>query len=140
MQIARHNAKHQAVSGYAVLGIDPAKANHHGVILDGEGVQQGKSFSFEVSYSGFGSVWSSIKSRLSSYGPEDMPVAVEASCNLWCSVANYFDSKGYTVVLVKPMLVILCIDNGQKGRCIYKHAHDCIASMKWSSWFIDRSV
>lgn len=103
MQTARHNAKRQAVSGYSVLGIDPAKANHHGVILDGEGVQQGKSFGFAVSYSGFESVWSSIKSRLSSYDPEDMIVAIEASCNLWCSVANYFDSKGYTVVLVKPL-------------------------------------
>lgn len=103
MKTERHNAKRQAVSGYAMLGIDPAKANHHGVILDKDGVQQGKSFGFEVSYTGFESVWSSIKSRLTSFGPADMVVAIEASCNLWCSVANYFYSKGYTVVLVKPL-------------------------------------
>lgn len=103
MRTARHDAKRQAVSGYSVLGIDPAKANHHGVILDTDGVQQGKSFSFAVSYLGFESVWSLVKSRLSSCGPENMVVAVEASCNLWCSVANYFFNKGYTVVLVKPL-------------------------------------
>lgn len=103
MRTARHDAKRQAVSGYSVLGIDPAKANHHGVILDTDGVQQGKSFSFAVSYLGFESVWSLVKKRLSSHGPDKMIIAIEASCNLWCSVANYFNSKGYTVVLVKPL-------------------------------------
>lgn len=103
MRTERHNAKRQALSGYAVLGIDPAKANHHGVILDAEGIPQGKSFSFEVSRTGFESVWEKIGHRLRSCGPDDLVVAIEASCNLWCTAASYFHSQGYTVVLVKPL-------------------------------------
>ena len=103
MRTQRHNAKRQAVAGHAVLGIDPAKSNHHGVILDAEGIQQGKSFSFTVSREGFDSAWEAIQKRLANFSCEAMIVAIEASCNLWCSVANYFYSKGYTVVLVKPL-------------------------------------
>ncbi len=103
MQTQRHNAKRQAVSGYAVLGIDPAKANHHGAILNADGLQQSKSFSFDVSRTGFDAIWESIEKRLSAFGPKEMIVAIETSCNLWCTAANYFYAKGYTVVLVKPL-------------------------------------
>ena len=103
MRTQRHNQKRQAIAGHAVLGIDPAKANHHSVLLDSEGIQQGKSFSFQVSRAGFESVWKPLQKRLSHFGPKELVIAIEASCNLWCSVANYFYCKGYTVVLVKPL-------------------------------------
>ena len=103
MRTERHNAKRQALSGYAVLGIDPAKAKHHGVILDADGIQQGKSFSFDVSRTGFESVWDKVKRRLPAYDPEKMVIAIEASCNLWCTAASYFHTQGYKVVLVKPL-------------------------------------
>ena len=135
MQTKAYQQKRQAIFGRSVLGIDPGKATHTGAILDPSGAQQGTSFSFEVSRKGFDqTLWAQVKKRLAAYGPDELVVAIETSCNLWKTMAHYFYTNGYPVVLVKPLVThhsrplmkhdfsrtdpkdaFLVADNAQKG-------------------------
>jgi transposase len=104
MRTKAYQQKRQAIFGKSVLGIDPGKQKHTSAILDVSGTQQGASFSFEVSREGFDqTLWKQVQKRLDTFGPEELVVAVETSCNLWKTTAHYFYGKGYQVLLVKPL-------------------------------------
>jgi len=135
MRTAAYQQKRQAIFGKSILGIDPGKQKHASAILDASGVQQGASFTFEVSREGFdGTLWKQVNKRLDAFGPQQMAVAIETSCNLWKTAAHYFYAKGYQVLLVKPLIThhsrplmkqdfsrsdpkdaFLIADNAQKG-------------------------
>jgi transposase len=105
MRTQAYQEKRQAIFGKPVLGIDPGKQKHAGAVLDASGVQQGNTFRFEVSREGFDqTLWKQVHKRLGATGPEDIVVAIETSCNLWKTAAHYFYARGYTVVLVKPLV------------------------------------
>ena len=135
MRTKAYQEKRQAILGKPVLGIDPGKQKHAGSVLDASGVQQGNAFRFEVSREGYDeTLWKQVGKRLDAWGPEDIVVAIETSCNLWKTAAHYFYGKGYRVALVKPLVThhsrplmkqdfsrtdpkdaFLVADNAQKG-------------------------
>lgn len=96
--------KRQAIAGKSVLGVDPGKQKHSAAIVDPSGQQFGGAFTFPVTREGFDEVlWKHIGKRLGDLGPESLVVAIETSCNLWLTLAHYFDQKGYKVLLVSPL-------------------------------------
>ena len=46
----KHMEKKKMLAGKRIVGIDPAKEKHQATVLDEEGMQRGKSFSFSVSH------------------------------------------------------------------------------------------
>ena len=136
MRTKTYHINRQALSGNFVLGIDPGKQNHCGVIIDATGQPQGSAFSFPVSREGYDEVLPvQLAERLvSGYGPDNLVLAVETSCNLWITIAHHFHALGYRVVLVSPVATrharpmldndfsksdpkdaLLVADNAQKG-------------------------
>jgi transposase len=135
MRTKAYQEKRQAILGKSVLGIDPGKLKHAGAVLDASGVQQGSNFRFEINREGFDqTLWKQVNKRLDATGPEDLVVAIETSCNLWKMTAHDFYTKGYQVLLVKPLIThhsrplmkqdfsrtdpkdaFLIADNAQKG-------------------------
>jgi transposase len=97
--------KRHLLEGKYVVGIDPAKAKHQAAIVDTEGVQLGKSFSFPTSDAGFRiALWKNIAKSLPDCNPENTVFAIETSCNLWQTLTWYLHCVcGYTVVLVSPL-------------------------------------
>ncbi len=94
----------QQVSGKRIVGIDPAKENHHAVVLDENRMQKGKSFSFQSSYEGYNeTLWKKLEEILGSYSPDNLVFAVETACDLWKTVVDYLSREGYTVLLVNPL-------------------------------------
>ena len=51
MRAKTYHINRQALSGNFVLGIDPGKQKHCGVVIDATGMPQGSAFSFPVSKS-----------------------------------------------------------------------------------------
>ena len=96
--------KRQAIAQNFVLGVDPGKEKHSGVLLDPTGLPQGSAFSFPVTREGYdGVLWKHLEGRIQGLGPDRMVVAIETSCNLWVTLAHYFHGKGYRVLLVSPL-------------------------------------
>jgi len=92
------------IDGMHIVGIDPAKAKHQAVLIDAAGVQQGSSFSFDVSHSGYTEVlWRKVRQNLPNSNPKTLAFAVETSCNLWLTVCSYLHAEGYRVLLVSPL-------------------------------------
>lgn len=104
MKFKKYQEKRKYISGKVIVGIDPGKERHQATIVDGEGIQRGKSFSFGVSHEGFNvTFWKKVESALVEYAAESVAFAIETSCNLWKNIAHYLDAKGYTVLLVSPL-------------------------------------
>ena len=104
MRAKTYHINRQALSGNFVLGIDPGKQNHSSVVLDASGLPQGTAFSYPVSREGFDKILPvELQRRIPGYGPENLVVAVETSCNLWLTIAWHFHTQGYRVVLVSPV-------------------------------------
>ena len=96
--------KRQTIAQNFVLGVDPGKEKHSGVVLDPSGLQQGGAFSFPVTRAGYDhTLWQHLERRVKDSGPDLMVVAIETSCNLWVTLAHYFHGKGYRVLLVSPL-------------------------------------
>jgi transposase len=95
----------QIVDSKIIIGIDPAKAKHQAAMINVDGVQIEKSFSFSVSAEGFHrELWKNIAKSLPQCNPQSVVFAVETSCNLWQTVAFYLHCvMGYTVVLISPL-------------------------------------
>lgn len=135
MRAKTYHINRQALSGNFVLGIDPGKQKHSGVVIDATGMPQGSAFSFPVSREGFDEVLpSQLERRVPGYCSDNLVFAVETSCNLWITIAHHFHALGYTVVLVSPVATrharpmldndfsksdpkdaLLVADNAQKG-------------------------
>lgn len=100
----KHMEKKQMLSGKRIVGIDPAKDKHQAAVVDEEGIQMGKSFSFPVTHEGYTeALWNRLGKILGDYGPEDLVFAVETSCALWKTIVDYLFAQGYTVLLVNPL-------------------------------------
>lgn len=101
----KHQDNKKMISGKRVAGIDPAKEKHQVTVLDKEGLQAGSSFSIPVSYEGYNErLWEGLDRRIGQYSPEDLVFAVETSCNLWKTLVVYLSKRGYTVLLVSPLV------------------------------------
>lgn len=101
----QYQEKKRKISGKTVVGIDPAKEKHQVTVVDGEGLQKGSTFSIPVSYRGYNEeLWNRLGKIPGSFGPEDVVFAVETSCNLWKTIVVYLSKKGYTVLLVSPLV------------------------------------
>lgn len=111
-------AKRLFIRGKFIVGIDPAKAKHQATVIDPDGVQLGKSFTFKTDHLGYSeTLWKKIGKILEkvnpvrynqslSHGvnPEEVVFAIERSCNLWLTLADYLTQAGYKVVLVSPVV------------------------------------
>ena len=76
-------AKRLFIRGKHIVGIDPAKAKHQAVVIDPDGIQLGKSFTFKTDHSGYTeTLWKKIGKVLEKINPEDVVFAIERSCNL----------------------------------------------------------
>jgi transposase len=92
------------LSGKKVVGIDPAGEKHQVALLDKDGMQIGRSFTFPVSYQGYTEkLWKELTRRLGLYDTGSLVFAVETSCALWKGIADYLTDRGYTVLLVSPL-------------------------------------
>lgn len=96
--------RRKKVVGKRIVGIDPASQKHQAVVLNEEGMQIGRSFSFPISYEGYEmKLWKDLGKILGNYTSEDLVFAVESSCACWKGITDYLTGKGYTVVLVNPL-------------------------------------
>ena len=101
-----YHQKQQALSKKFVLGVDPGKEKHSGVVLDPTGMPLGGAFTFPVSREGFDDVlWDQLRCRLrkAHLRRDRLVIAIETSCNLWVTLAHTFREAGYEVVLVSPL-------------------------------------
>ncbi|HWR57721.1 MAG TPA: transposase, partial [Thermodesulfovibrionales bacterium] len=65
----------------------------------------GGTFSIPVNFRGYNEeLWKKLGKIVGSFGPEDVVFAVETSCNLWKTIVGYLSKKGYTVLLVSPLV------------------------------------
>jgi len=105
MNQERLQQKRQLIEGKIVIGIDPAKCKHQAAIVQPDGMQLGKSFSFPVNTDGFQTLlWKNVAKVLPNCNPQNTIFALETSCNLWQTLAFYLHSVcNFTVVLVSPL-------------------------------------
>ena len=101
MNQERLQQKRQLIEGKIVIGIDPAKCKHQAAIVQPDGMQLGKSFSFPVNTDGFQTLlWKNVAKVLPNCNPQNTIFALETSCNLWQTLAFYLHSVcNFTVVL-----------------------------------------
>jgi len=79
--------KRRFISGKTVVGIDPAKKKHQAAILDDDGLQLGKPFTFKHNHDGFSTTLrNKIQPQLPECNPENLVFAVETSCSSKCRV------------------------------------------------------
>lgn len=98
-------AKRLFIRGKYIVGIDPAKAKHQAVVIDPDGIQLGKSFTFKTDHSGYTEMlWKKIGKVLEKINPEDVVFAIERSCNLWLTLSDYLVREGYKVLLISPVV------------------------------------
>lgn len=96
--------KRQFVNGKYIVGIDPSKAKHQAAVIDTNGIQLGKAFTFKTTYNGYhNNLWKRLNKILPSTGNENIVFAIETACNLWQTLAFYLNVKGYSVILVSPL-------------------------------------
>src|SRR3989337_738149 len=105
MKFKVYKQKKDFISGKTIVGIDPAKQHHQASVINQYGIQIAKSFSFPVNLDGFNNnLWKKLHSIVPQFTPDNLVFAVEASCNLWKTIAYYLHDKGYTVLLVNPLV------------------------------------
>jgi transposase len=101
----KHQERKRKIAGMKVIGIDPAKEKHQVTVLDEHGIQMGHSFSINVSHKGFNEdLWKKLGKVLGKFRREEVVFAIESSCDLWRVFAGYLHNRGYTVVLVSPLI------------------------------------
>jgi len=101
----KHQERKKVMRGMKVIGIDPAKEKHQVTVIDEHGIQMGESFSINVSHKGFNEdLWKKLNKILGKFRKEEVVFAIESSCNLWKVLAEYLQNKGYTVLLVSPLI------------------------------------
>ena len=101
----KHQERKGNIAGMKVIGIDPAKEKHQVTVLDEQGIQMGHSFSINVSHKGFNEdLWKKLGKILGEFRKEEVVFAIESSCDLWRVFAGYLHNRGYTVVLVSPLI------------------------------------
>jgi transposase len=101
----KHQERKQKIAGMKVIGIDPAKEKHQVTVLDERGIQMGNSFSINVSHKGFNEeLWKKLGKILGTFRKEEIVFAIESSCDLWRVFAGYLHDRGYTVLLVSPLI------------------------------------
>jgi transposase len=101
----KHQDNKRMILGKRVVGIDPAKEKHQVTVLYEKGLQVGSSFSIPVSYEGYNEkLWKGLERILGKYSVEDLVFAMETSCNLWKTLVVYLSKRGYTVLLVSPLV------------------------------------
>jgi transposase len=92
------------LSGKRVAGIDPASKKHQVAIVDEEGIQIGRSFSFPINYKGYTeTLWKGLTHILGTYNPDNLVFAIETSGAIWKGITDYLTDQGYTVLLVSPL-------------------------------------
>lgn len=100
----KHMERKKKIAGKKIVGIDPAGRKHQAAVLDEQGIQQGKSFMFPVSFEGYEvKLWMELTKILGNYSSENLVFAIETSCALWKTLTDYLTSKGYAVLLVNPL-------------------------------------
>lgn len=96
--------KRRLIAGRIIVGIDPGKASPPAVVLDENGFQMGKPFTFAQSYAGY---HHSLPQKLSRMLPQERDhevlFAVERSCNLWQTLCAHLCGLGHQVLLVSPL-------------------------------------
>lgn len=98
-------AKRLFIRGKYIVGIDPAKAKHQATLIDPDGLQLGKSFTFKTDHLGYTeTLWMKLGKVLEKINPETVVFAIERSCNLWLTLSDYLHRKGYKVLLVSPVV------------------------------------
>ncbi len=101
----KHQERKRKIAGVKVIGIDPAKEKHQVTVIDEQGIQMANSFSINVSHRGFNvDLWKKLGKILGRFRKEEVVFAIESSCNLWRVFAGYLHNKGYTVILVSPLI------------------------------------
>ena len=96
--------KRHFINGKSIIGIDPAKIKHQGIIIDPIGVPLGNSFKFSNNFHGFhNELFKNINKRLNDISPQNVVFAVEASINFWQKLCLFLHNKGFTVVTVSPL-------------------------------------
>lgn len=96
--------KRQFVTGKYVVGIDPSKAKHQAAVIETNGIQVGKSFTFNTTYQGYHSdLWKRLNKIIPNMDKDTIVFAIETACNLWQTLAFYLKAKGYHVLLVSPL-------------------------------------
>ena len=105
MNHARLSEHRQFLAGKIVVGIDPSKDKHQAAVVDPQGNQIGRSFSFPTTSAGYNKLLSGELPKLvgTSASPENVVFALETACNLWETLAFFLHNRGYTVVLVSPL-------------------------------------
>jgi transposase len=106
MNFRTYHEKRKSISGKTIIGIDPGKERHQAAVIDEQGIQKGKSFSFKVSHEGFNiTLWKRLEAIMGECSPEKVVFAVETSCNLGKNIVHYLSGKGYPVFLVSPLTI-----------------------------------
>jgi len=98
-------AKRLFIRGKFIVGIDPAKAKHQATVIDPDGLQLGKSFTFKTDHFGYSeTLWNKIGKIMEKINSETLVFAIERSCNLWLTLADYLGGEGFRVLLVSPVV------------------------------------
>ena len=96
--------KRHFILNKTIVGIDPAKKKHQAAVINTDGLQMGRSFTFSTTYTGFTQdLWLKLKNFIPDVNSNHVIFAIETSCNLWQTLANYLKCTGYNVLLVSPL-------------------------------------
>jgi transposase len=96
--------KRHFINGKIIIGIDPSKEKHQAMVINSIGDTIKSSFTFKHNYHGFKvTLAKRLKERLQPFDPQNIIFAIETSINYWQKLCSYLNSKGFTVVLVRPL-------------------------------------
>lgn len=99
-------AKIQLVRSNAIIvGVDVAKKKHFARIIDSYGIDVEKPFSFQNNIDGFIRLEGKLLQIQKKAGVERVIVGMEPTGHYWKPLAWWLRERGYTVVIVNPMLV-----------------------------------
>lgn len=70
--------KRQFVTGKYIVGIDPSKHKHQAAVIDTNGIQTGKAFTFKKTYQGYHhDLWQRLQQIIPSEEHENIVFAIE---------------------------------------------------------------
>ena len=96
--------KRHFINGKIIIGIDPSKEKHQAMVINSIGDTIKSSFTFKHTYHGFNvTLIKRLKERLQPFNQQNLVFAVETSINYWQKLCYHLNSKGFTVVLVRPL-------------------------------------
>ncbi|RMD66373.1 IS110 family transposase [Candidatus Pacearchaeota archaeon] len=95
--------KRKAIAEKIIVGIDPGKEKHQAAVLNRAGIHQ-KTFTFQVNPQGYRVIlWKKLDKIIAHEDFKDVVFALETSCNLWQTLAQFLHYSGYPVLLVSPL-------------------------------------